>query len=158
MTATRSSSSAILRNTLLWSAVITGVLAVVGAVVGYLVGGGTGLVSALIGVLLAALFLGMTAAIILIASRFHGPDKFQIYFGIVIGGWLIKLIVFVVVLLVLRGQPWIDGLVFFFAVLASIISSLVIDLVVVARTRVPYVGDVALPTSADADGDRPSGS
>ena len=69
MTSPRSSSSVILRMTLVWSAVITGILAVVGAVIGYLVAGPTGLASALVGVLLAGLFLGMTALIILIAGR-----------------------------------------------------------------------------------------
>ncbi|MFT4220988.1 MAG: hypothetical protein QM611_10780 [Microbacterium sp.] len=148
-TPARPSHSVILRNTLIWCAVATGALAAAGAVVGYLVAGQSGLWSALMGVLLAALFLGMTAAIILFAGRFEGPTKFQIFFGIVIVGWLVKLIVFIVVLLVLRAQPWVHGHVFFFAVLASVVASLVIDLVVMARARVPYVGDVALPESSD---------
>ena len=50
-------------------------------------------------------------------------------------------------LLVLRGQPWIEPFMFFFSVLVSVIASLVVDLVVMARARVPYVGDVDLPTS-----------
>ncbi len=41
MTATRSSSSIILRTTLVWSAMITGILAVVRAVVGLLGRGGS---------------------------------------------------------------------------------------------------------------------
>ena len=50
MTSAPSSSSVILRTTLVWSAVITGILAVIGATVGYLVAGPTGLASALVGV------------------------------------------------------------------------------------------------------------
>lgn len=155
---TRSSSSIILRTTLVWSAVITGILAVVGAVVGLLVGGLPGLWSALVGVLLAALFLGMTAVIILIAGRMQGPEKLPLFFGIVLGGWALKLVIFIVALLLLRGQPWLNGWVFFFAVLASVIASLVIDMVVLARARVPYVGDVELPTSAEDPRERPSGT
>jgi hypothetical protein len=150
MTSPRSSSSAILRMTLVWSAVITGILAIVGAVIGYLIAGPTGLASALVGVLLAGLFLGMTALIILIAGRLPpGPAQIPTFFGIVLGGWVIKLVVFIVALLLLRGQPWIEPFIFFFSVLVSVIASLVVDLVVMARARVPYVGDVDLPTSAD---------
>jgi hypothetical protein len=150
MTSPRSSSSVILRTTLVWSAVITGILAVVGAVIGYLLAGPTGLASALVGVLLAGLFLGMTALIILIAGRLPpGPMQVPTFFGIVLGGWVVKLVVFIVALLLLRGQPWIEPFIFFFSVLVSVIASLVVDLVVMARARVPYVGDVDLPTSAD---------
>ena len=150
MTSPRSSSSVILRTTLVWSAVITGILAVVGAVIGYLIAGPTGLASALIGVLLAGLFLGMTALIILIAGRLPpGPAQIPTFFGIVLGGWVVKLVVFIVALLLLRGQPWIEPFIFFFSVLVSVIASLVVDLVVMARARVPYVGDVDLPTSAE---------
>ena len=155
MTSASTYGSVILRMTLVWSAVITGILAVVGAVIGYLVAGPTGLASALVGVLLAGLFLGMTALIILIAGRIPaGPMQIPTFFGIVLGGWVIKLVVFIIALLVLRGQPWIEPLVFFFSVLVSVIASLVVDLVVMARARVPYVGDVELPTSVDpAPGD-----
>ena len=155
MTSPRSSSSVILRTTLVWSAVITGILAIVGSVIGFLVAGVTGLVSALIGVVLAGLFLGMTALIILIAGRIPaGPMQIPTFFGIVLGGWAIKLVVFIVVLVVLGRQEWIAPYVFFFSVLVSVIASLVVDLVVMARARVPYVGDVELPTSVDpAPGD-----
>lgn len=133
-----------------WSSVVTGVLAIAGATIGYLVGGLTGLASALTGVVLAGLFLAMTAVIILIAGRLPaGPTQIPTFFAIVLGGWVIKLVVFIAALLLLRGQPWVQPQVFFFAVLASVIASLVVDVVVMARARVPYVGEVALPTASD---------
>jgi hypothetical protein len=142
-----------------WSAAITGILAVIGAVIGYLVAGWTGLASALVGVVLAGLFLGMTALIILIAGRIPpGPTQIPTFFAIVLGGWVIKLVVFVVALILLRGQPWVQPFVFFFCVLASVIASLVVDMVVMARARVPYVGDVELPTSSDHSGSDSNGS
>ncbi len=58
----------------------------------------------------------------------------------------------------LRGQPWIEPFIFFFSVLVSVIASLVVDLVVMARARVPYVGDVDLPTSSEASDERTDGS
>lgn len=155
----RSYSSVVLRTTLVWSAIITGILAVLGSIIGYLVAGMTGLVSALVGVVLAGLFLGMTALIILIAGRIPpGPMQIPTFFGIVLGGWVVKLVVFIVALLVLRGQPWVEPLVFFFSVLVSVIASLVVDLVVMARARVPYVGDIDLPTSAGPAVRDPDGS
>ncbi|HET8926770.1 MAG TPA: hypothetical protein VFN24_02955 [Microbacterium sp.] len=144
----RTSASIILRATLIWCAVITGFLAVIGAVLGYAVGGMDGLWSALVGVVLAAVFLGLTAGLILFAQRFQGPEKLHLFFGLIIGGLLVKLLVFVAVLLLLRGQPWIDGRVFVFAVVASVLASLIIDLVVMAKARAPYV-DVTLPESVD---------
>lgn len=150
MIARPTTSSAQLASTLLWSAVVTGILAVAGAGIGYLAGGWSGLWSAMVGVVMAGLFLGMTAGVILIAAHLPG-EKFQspAYFGVVLGGWALKIIVFGVVLLLLRGQPWVDPYIFFFAVVIGTIAALIVDVVMMMRTRVPYVGDVALPTAAD---------
>ena len=148
------SSTPILRTTLVWSAGVTAVLAVAAAVIGFLVAGPTGLWSALLGVLIAAVFLAITALSILIANRWYGDDLYvPIFFGIVLGGWILKFVVFIVALLLLRGQPWLDPTVFFVAVVVSVLASLVVDVVVLTRMRVPHVGDVTLPTDPEA-GDR----
>jgi hypothetical protein len=154
MSASPISSTPILRTVLVWSASVTAILAVVGAVVGFLVAGTDGLWSALAGVLIAALFLAITAASILIANRWFGDALYvPIFFGIVLGGWILKFVVFLIALFVLRDQPWIVGPVFFLALVASVLASLAIDVVVLMRMRVPHVSDVALPTDPDA-GDR----
>ncbi|GAA1934950.1 hypothetical protein GCM10009775_28560 [Microbacterium aoyamense] len=141
------SSTPILRTTLIWSGVATAVLAVLGAVIGFLVAGTEGLWSALAGVLLAAVFLAITGISILIANRWYGDPLFvQLFFGIVMGGWLLKFVIFLVVLFTLRGQPWLNPTVFFFAVVISILTSLAIDVVVMLRMRTPYVGEATLPT------------
>ena len=146
------SSTPILRTTLVWSAVVTAILAVAAAVVGFLFDGTTGLVSALIGVLTAAVFLGITAASILIANRWFGdPLYVPIFFGIVLGGWILKLVVFIVVLIVIRGQPWVNGPIFFVAVIVSVLASLVVDVIVLMRMRVPAVSDASLPTEVVED-------
>ena len=146
------SSTPILRTTLVWSAIATALLAVLGSVVGYLVAGPAGLWSALAGVLLAAVFLAITGASILIANRWYGdPLYVQLFFGIVMGGWVLKFVVFLVVLFALRDQPWLQPTVFFVAVVASILVSLLIDVVVMIRMRVPHVSDVSLPTSNPED-------
>ncbi|NLP83775.1 hypothetical protein HF576_07940 [Microbacterium sp. CFH 90308] len=154
MTPSPVSSTPILRTVLVWSGTVTAVLAVVGAVVGYLVAGTTGMWSALIGVLVAAVFMGITSASILIANRWYGDALYvPLFFGIVLGGWILKFVVFIVALLLLRDQPWIEPTVFFVAVVVSVLASLVVDVVVLLRMRVPHVSDVELPTDPDA-GDR----
>jgi hypothetical protein len=146
------SSTPILRTTLIWSGAVTAALAVVGSLVGYLVAGPEGLWSALVGVLVAAVFLGITGASILIANRWYGdPLYVPVFFGIVMGGWILKLVVFIVVLLVLRGQPWMNPTVFFVAVVVSVLASLAIDVVVLLRMRIPHVSDIELPTVAPDD-------
>ncbi|WP_298743503.1 hypothetical protein [uncultured Microbacterium sp.] len=144
------SSTPVLRTTLMWSAVATGALAVIGAVVGFLVGGSEGLWSALIAVMLTAVFLGLTGASILFANRwFDDPLYIPIFFGSVMGAWLVKFVLLIVVLFVLRGQPWLNQGVFFVALVISVVVSLVIDVLVMTRMRIPHASDVTLPTLAD---------
>jgi hypothetical protein len=154
MTPNPVSSTPILRTTLKWSAIVTAVLAVLAGLLGFLVAGSTGLWSALAGVLIAAVFLAITGASILIANRWYGDDLYvPVFFGIVLGGWILKFVVFIVALLVLRGQPWIDPTVFFVSVVVSVLASLAVDVVVLMRMRVPHVSDIELPTDPEA-GDR----
>ncbi len=150
------SSTPVLRTALVWGGIVTAVLLVLGAVTGYLVGGGGGLGSALSGVAVSAIFLAVTAISILVANRWFGdPLYVPIFFGIVLGGWLLKLILFIVAIVVLRGQGWVDPVVFYVALVVSVIASLAVDVVVLLRMRIPSVSDVTLPTDPEA-GDRRS--
>ena len=154
MTASPVSSTPVLRTALAWSGLVAVALIMIGAVVGFLVAGPDGLWSALSGVLVAAVFLGITSASILIANRWFGGDLYApIFFGIVLGGWLLKIVLFVVAMLVLRGQPWIVPVVFFVALVVSVLASLVVDVVVLARMRLPHVSDTSLPTDPE-EGER----
>ena len=157
MSANPISSTPILRTVLVWGGIVTGVLLVVGGGIGFLVAGLPGLWSALVGVLVAASFLGITVASILIANRWYGdPLYVPVFFGIVLGGWILKFVVFIVILLVLRDQPWVQQTIFFLAVVVSVLASLVVDVVVLMRMRVPHVSDVSLPTDPD-EGERTTG-
>ncbi|OZD55417.1 hypothetical protein CH252_05985 [Rhodococcus sp. 06-1477-1B] len=148
------SSTPVLRTALVWGGIVTAVLLVLGAVVGFLVGGGGGLGSALSGVAVSAIFLAVTAISILVANRWFGdPLYVPIFFGIVLGGWLLKLILFIVAIVVLRGQGWVDPVVFYVALVVSVIASLAVDVVVLLRMRIPSVSDVTLPTDPEV-GDR----
>ena len=139
-------SNPVLRRALLWGAVLAAVIAVVGGVIGFAVAGVEGLVSALLGTLMAVVFMGITAASILLANRFAGSDIFVgAFFGIVLGGWLLKFVIFIILMVLLRGADWIDPVVVFLAIVAGVIGSLVVDVLVVARSRLPYASDTQLP-------------
>lgn len=158
MTSSPVSSTPILRRTLAWSAGAALVLALIAAGIGYAVAGMNGLWSGLIGVLLAFVFLGITGGSILFANRWFGdPIYVQLFFAIVLGGWLLKLGVFLVLMIILSGQPWISPLVFFLSIVAGVAMSLVVDVIVLMRMRLPNVSDIALPTvnpedDTEADG------
>ena len=146
------SSNRLFRTTLRWSGLITAALAIVGGIVGYAVAGTSGLWSALVAILVAAVFLGLTAATILIANRWYGdPLYVQLFFAIVLGGWLLKLGIFLVVMILLSAQPWISPLVFFLSIVAGVAMSLVVDVIVLTRMRLPNVSDIELPTTNPED-------
>ncbi|GAA4196925.1 hypothetical protein GCM10022219_24260 [Microbacterium oryzae] len=145
------SSTPILRAAILWSSVATAAIAVVGGIIGYLVAGSDGLWSALAGAVVAAVFLLLTSVSVLVANRWFGDALYvPIFFGIVLGGWFVKLVVFIAALFILRGQPWLEPVVFFVAIVASVVASLVVDMIVLRTMRIPHVSDVSLPGDDDA--------
>ena len=148
------SSTPILRTALVWGGIVTVVLLIAAAAVGFAVGGPGGLGSALVGVAVSAVFLAVTAVSILIANRWFGDALYvPIFFGIVLGGWLLKLVLFIVAIVILRGQDWVDPVVFYVALVVSVVASLAVDVVVLLRMRVPSASDVRLPTDPH-EGDR----
>jgi hypothetical protein len=116
-------------------------IAVVGGGLGWALAGTDGLWSALVGVALAVVFAGITAASMLIAIRF----RLAAFFGIVMGAWLLKLVIFVVLLVLVKDQPFVDDVVLFLALVVSIIGTLAIDALVVVRGRLGNVSDAVLP-------------
>ncbi|NYF10344.1 putative flippase GtrA [Leifsonia sp. AK011] len=144
-------SATVLARALVYGGILTVAIAVVGSIVGYLVAGVPGLVSGLLGAGLTALFMALTAGTIVVAAKVTGNEPSSVlFFGIVLGGWLLKFVLFIAILLLLRGQPFLEPLVFFFAILAAVIGSLVVDVIAFVGARVPYVGDVSLGDDPDA--------
>ncbi len=139
-------SNPVLRKALAWGAALAAVVFVVSGILGLVFAGTEGLVSALVGTLMAAVFMGITAASILFANRFASSEVFVgAFFGIVLGGWLLKFVVFIVLVVVLRGADWLNPTVLFLSLVAGVIASLVVDVLVVAKSRLPYASDVELP-------------
>jgi hypothetical protein len=122
------------------------IVAVGAGLIGLAVAGIPGLIGGLLGAVLAGVFLGMTAGSMLIAGRVTKGDLGSpVFFAIVLGVWFVKLVVFLVVTIVLRGDTWLSPAVFGFAVIAAVVGSLATDVIAYVRARVPYVSDVALP-------------
>jgi hypothetical protein len=137
------SSNKVFVDALKYGALLAIGIALVGGVIGFFLDGSRGVVSALIGTALSAVMLAITAGSILFANRFYGSDLFVgAFFGIVLGGWLLKFVVFLVLVFLLADQPWVNRVIMLVCV---IVGSLVVDMVVVARSRVGYVSDAQLP-------------
>ena len=120
-------------------------IAIVGAVIGGMVAGWIGLVErARSAPRWPWCSSGSPRLSILIANRWFGNDLYvPSSSAIVLGGWLLKFVVFLVLVVVLRDQPWVDPIVLFLSSSWPASSaSLVVDWSWCARVAVPYVSDV----------------
>ena len=139
------SAGPILRRALIGGAVLALAVAMVGGALGYLLAQGPGLVGALVGAAASAVYLGVTGGSMLLAGRVtRGDTTSPVYFGIVLGVWVLKLLLFIVLALLAQGVRWMNPFAFVGAALVAVLGSLVIDVVVYQTSRVPYV-DVPLP-------------
>lgn len=135
---------------LLIRAVVIGALAgvvqlAVLSVIGYFVAGAEGLTGAVLGSVISIVFLGLTALSIVIANLFVASDFYAVlFFVIVLGTWLIKFIAFIVAAVLLRDQPWLNPTILFISIIVGVVVSLVVDVFIVAKSRLPYVSDVKI--------------
>jgi hypothetical protein len=137
----------ILTQVLRYTGLLAIAIAVIGGGLGFLFAGTNGLVSAVIGTALAVLFASITAASIIGAMRFD----IAAFFGIVMGAWLMKIIVFIVILALLRDAPFVQTMVLFLTVIAGAVGTMLIDVIVVFKSRLGYASNVALPGTTDQD-------
>ncbi|MGE3193415.1 MAG: hypothetical protein AB7K08_08120 [Microbacteriaceae bacterium] len=138
--------TAVLTRALVYGGIVAAVCAAAGAGIGWLVAGGPGLAGGLLGAALSAVFLGLTTVSVLVGQRFTRDDPTNpLFFAVVIGALGVKFVIFLVFMIWLRGQTWLDLGVFAFTTIAAVVGSLIADAVALSRTRVPYVGDVRLP-------------
>lgn len=136
----------ILTTALRYGGIVALAVAVLAGGIGWLVAGIPGLLGGLLGAALSAIYLGLTAISMLVAGRItRGDTTSPLFFGVVLGVWFLKLVVFVVAAILVRGAPWMNPYVFFIAVIAAVLGSLIADIVAYTRSRVPYVSDVELP-------------
>lgn len=121
----------VLRRLLLVSAVIS----VLAAAIGYLVAGLPGVWAALIGAALSLAFTGATAgSLYLVAGR--SPELLQI---VMLGGWLLKMVLVIVLLVWLRNQTFYHPVVLFVTLVVVVVAALVVETITVIKARIPYV-------------------
>ncbi|MEY4349769.1 MAG: hypothetical protein RL719_1066 [Actinomycetota bacterium] len=128
-------SSQLFRTVLIQGAILTVAIAIVGGLVAFLAVGMPGLISALIGSAIALTFTSLTA----IAVWVGGKLPLGGFYGLVLGGWLAKVIVFVLILSALNRVDGLNRPTIFFTIVASVLGGLAIDAVAVLRSRVPVV-------------------
>jgi hypothetical protein len=108
---------------------------VIGSIVGFLVAGTSGLLAALAGGAAAFAFTALTVLSLLFGSKLNLGG----FLGIVLGGWLIKVLLFLVLFSSLYKADWLTlsaRPVVFFVVVAAVIGGLVLDTLVVTKARI----------------------
>lgn len=110
-------------------------IATLGASLGFLVAGEQGTTSALIGAAIAVVFNGLTALSVWIGAKLPLGG----FYGLVLGGWIAKILLFMVAIASLKGATFIHGPTLFFALVAAILGGLTIDALAVLRSRIPIV-------------------
>lgn len=142
--------SQIAKRALLVGLVVTSVIAIVAATAGALLSELPGMLGALVGAALGYALLGLTPLSIMWGFRLGKGDVLSPgFFAAVLGTWLLKFVVFLAAVFWLGDQEWLDRTVLFLTIVAAVLATLVTDLVVVVKSRMPYVSDVTLP------GDKP---
>lgn len=134
-------SQPVLLRALRFEIIATVALMLVFGAIGYFVSQTPGIIGGALGAFIAGVLSCVTIGSILFANQrfIQSPNFVVIFFGIVAGGWLLKLIVFIVAVVLLRDQSWLDPKILFFGLVAGIVVSLIIDTLVVAKGRLPYV-------------------
>ena len=142
--------SQIAKRALLAGVVVTSIIAILAATAGALISDLAGMLGAFVGAALGFALLGLTPLSIMWGFKLGKGDVLSPgFFSAVLGTWLLKFVVFLAAVLWLGDQEWLDRTVLFVTIVASVMATLVTDLVVVAKSRMPYVSDVTLP------GDKP---
>lgn len=110
-------------------------IAVLGSVIGFFAAGLPGLFGALAGAAIALIFVSLTAISVLIGSRLSLGG----FYGVVLGGWILKLVLFVIAISVLKSIEGLNGVAVFATLVASVLGSLAVDGFVVTKSKIPVV-------------------
>lgn len=127
----------IMRWTVIAGLLISIVIGTVASFVGALVTGLPGVWGALIGAIVAFVFFAITAVIMYFTAD-SSPTAMA---AGVMGGFLVKVIGFMGVGVALRGRDFYDPWTLFLTLAVAAIASLVADVVIVQRARLPIVDE-----------------
>jgi hypothetical protein len=138
----------VIRRALFWGVVSTAIVVIVASVVGALVAELSGMLAALVGGAIGFVLLALTPLSIMWGFRAGGGSVLAPgFFAVVLGVWMVKFIAFVALIFLVGDIDALHRETLFLTIVASLLVALVSDLVVVLRSRMPYV-DVELPTQS----------
>jgi hypothetical protein len=130
-------SGTVLRRALVGGVALSVAIGVVAGLVGLLLAGPGGLASGLIGALFAFLFLGLTIAGLMVSARLVTDVNPVPAIVVVLVGFVAKVVLFVVAMVALGHQPWVQPMVLFVSLVVAVLGFLVLDAAVVMRARIP---------------------
>jgi hypothetical protein len=110
-------------------------IAVLGSVIGFFAAGLPGLFGSLAGAVIALIFVSLTAISVLVGSKLSLGG----FYGVVLGGWILKLVLFVIAISVLKSIDGLNGVAVFATLVASVLGSLAVDGFVVTKSKIPAV-------------------
>jgi hypothetical protein len=141
-------SEQVFRTALRSMLLLLGALTVVGVPLGYLVDGIEGVWGALIGIGLALVFSGTTVVAMLRTVR----STPQVMAAVVMGTWLAKVLVVIVVLALIKDMTFYSKPVLAAVLLVGVLGSAYLDYRAVTRSHVPYVEPVETTPSDERPG------
>lgn len=110
-------------------------IAVVGSGLSFVFAGVSGFFGALIGAAIALVFVSFTALSVLLGGRLSLGG----FYAVVLGGWLLKIILFIGLLVILKDVDGLNRVALFVTLVASVLGSLAVDAFVATKARIPAV-------------------
>ncbi len=130
-----SSAQDLFKKAIVYGAILALGIASIGSLVSMLTVGVSGVFAALTGAAISTAFSLMTISSVWFGSKL----PLNGFYALVLGGWLLKVVLFGVVLATLQGAENFNGPVFFFAIVAGVLGGLGIDSWLVLKARIPTV-------------------
>jgi len=118
-----------------WGTLGSVVVMVLAGFFGWLVAGEPGLWGGILGIAIPVAFFSITVIVALVTLRVRPA----IFGAAILGSWIVKLALLVVVLAVLSRADFYSRGVFFVAFVIGTIGYLVTEAVIVVKTRVPFI-------------------
>ncbi|MFM1950431.1 MAG: hypothetical protein RL418_118 [Actinomycetota bacterium] len=131
------SSQALFAKALKLSILLVAAIVVIGSGLGWVFAGTDGFFSALLGGLIALVFTTLTILSVALGAKL----PLGAFYGLVLGGWLIKIVLFAIAMGALQNADFVHGPTLFFAIVVSVLGGLGIDSWVVLRSRVSTISE-----------------